>query len=418
MIKIITLNNWKSFRDAVLHIDPLTVLIGANASGKSNALDALAFLNRISSGLSITSVLNGDANISGIRGGLEWAPRKPESRFTLGVICSSSEESRTEYHYKIEVEIMGRSALICSESLVRVKYRPKTDQSPYRVKLFSTDPCDQEAPSITARLHNEKRGKPVPSARTSAVLYQLSTQMPRQEIVEGIALVLTDLKNLFILDPIPSHMREVQPLSDRLEADASNVAGVLAALPDQQKQKIESVLANYIQHIPERDIHRVYAEKEGKFEDRAMLYCDESWGQNGEVQPVEAKGLSDGTLRFLAILTALLTRPEGSLLVVEEIDNGLHPSRSSHLLRMLKEVGGERSIDLLLTTHNPALLDVMGTEIVPFVTVSHREVETGVSELTLLEELETLPKLLALGTIGKLSSQGKIEDALREENHA
>jgi len=226
------------------------------------------------------------------------------------------------------------------------------------------------------------------------------------------------LKNLFILDPIPSHMREVQPLSDCLEADASNVAGVLAALPDQQKQKIESVLANYIRHIPERDIHRVYAEKEGKFEDRAMLYCDESWGVGEEVQPVEAKGLSDGTLRFLAILTALLTRPEGSLLVVEEIDNGLHPSRSSHLLRMLKEVGGERSIDLLLTTHNPALLDVMGTEIVPFVTVSHREVETGVSELTLLEELETLPKLLALGTIGKLSSQGKIEDALREENHA
>lgn len=85
---------------------------------------------------------------------------------------------------------------------------------------------------------------------------------------------------------------------------------------------------------------------------------------------------------------------------------------------MLKEVGGKRSIDLLLTTHNPALLDVMGTEIVPFVTVSHRDVETGVSELTLLEELETLPKLLALGTIGKLSSQGKIEDALREENHA
>ena len=47
MIKEIRLKNWKSFRDAVLPIDPLTILIGANASGKSNAIDALEFLERV-----------------------------------------------------------------------------------------------------------------------------------------------------------------------------------------------------------------------------------------------------------------------------------------------------------------------------------------------------------------------------------
>lgn len=36
--KQITFENWKSFRHATLYIDPLTVLIGTNASGKSNAL--------------------------------------------------------------------------------------------------------------------------------------------------------------------------------------------------------------------------------------------------------------------------------------------------------------------------------------------------------------------------------------------
>jgi len=109
VIKTITLNNWKSFRDAVLHIDPLTVLIGANASGKSNALDALAFLNRVSSGLSITSVLNGDANISGIRGGLEWAPRKPESRFTLG--CSVAQVRRVVQSITIKLRLRLRAGL-------------------------------------------------------------------------------------------------------------------------------------------------------------------------------------------------------------------------------------------------------------------------------------------------------------------
>jgi len=123
--------------------------------------------------------------------------------------------------------------------------------------------------------------------------------------------------------------------------------------------------------------------------------------------------MSDGTLRFLAIVTALLTRPEGSLLVVEEIDNGLHPSRADLLLQVLREVGGARQIDVLVTTHNPALLDALGPEMMPFITVSHREPDTGNSRLTLLEDIEQLPKLLAWGTVGKLSSQGRIETALK-----
>ena len=46
MIKQITFENWKSFGQAKLNIDPLTVLIGTNASGKSNAVDGLEFLRR------------------------------------------------------------------------------------------------------------------------------------------------------------------------------------------------------------------------------------------------------------------------------------------------------------------------------------------------------------------------------------
>ncbi|KAI4447860.1 hypothetical protein C823_002379 [Eubacterium plexicaudatum ASF492] len=47
MIKKLRLKNWKSFDDSVLYIDPLTILIGMNASGKSNVIDALIFINRI-----------------------------------------------------------------------------------------------------------------------------------------------------------------------------------------------------------------------------------------------------------------------------------------------------------------------------------------------------------------------------------
>ncbi|MEI2579641.1 AAA family ATPase [Scytonema sp. PRP1] len=124
--------------------------------------------------------------------------------------------------------------------------------------------------------------------------------------------------------------------------------------------------------------------------------------------------MSDGTLRFIAILTALLTRPEGSQLVIEEIDNGLHPSRAELLVRMLREIGEKRKIDILITTHNPTLLDALGSEIVPFVVVAHRDSETGESKLTLLEDIENLPKLMASGTLGKLTTKGAIERSLAD----
>ena len=53
----------------------------------------------------------------------------------------------------------------------------------------------------------------------------------------------------------------------------------------------------------------------------------------------------------------------------------------------------------------------------PFITVAHRN-QSGQSELTLLEDIEKLPKLLSAGNIGELAAGGKIESALsrRKEN--
>ena len=161
---------------------------------------------------------------------------------------------------------------------------------------------------------------------------------------------------------------------------------------------------------------KVYSEPVGKFNSDAMLYCEEKFSQTSML--LDARGMSDGTLRFLAILMALLTRPSNSLLVVEEVDNGLHPSRSQLLLDMLRTVGQKRSVDVMVTTHNPALLDAMGTEMVPFITVAHRNELSGATELTLLEDIDDLPRLLAGGTIGRLSSKGAIEQSLVEQGRS
>lgn len=420
MLTQVQFENWKSYAQAKLHIDPLTVLIGTNASGKSNALDALLFLNRIASGAQLTAALQGDSGFTPLRGGIEWAARRPGTSFAVGVVCRADE--LLDYEYRIEGCINDKRCDLLSEQLVRVKYRQGKDGSrgpaAGRIRLFRTDSCEAGSPTIVARLYNEKQGSPKPLGRAHPVLYQLVGLKLRQEIQDGVSAVIGALRDIFVLDPIPAHMRVYSALSDRLDSDAKNIAGVLAALPDQKKKDIEDVLTRYASQLPEKDIRRVYAETVGKFNSDAMLYCDEHWLEDNTVSPVDARGMSDGSLRFLAILTALLTRPQNSLLVIEEVDNGLHPSRAQLLLTMLKDVGESRGVDVLVTTHNPALLDAMGTEMVPFITVAHRDTTTGCSALTLLEDLADLPKLLAQGTVGRLSSRGLIESSLKTDEVA
>jgi ABC-type cobalamin/Fe3+-siderophores transport system ATPase subunit len=86
MIKQLTAKNWKSFEKATFYVDPLTILIGANASGKSNLLDAFLFLQRISANVGISQAVSGDVNLPPLRGGLEWVCRKPEDSFTIEAV--------------------------------------------------------------------------------------------------------------------------------------------------------------------------------------------------------------------------------------------------------------------------------------------------------------------------------------------
>ncbi|WP_265297374.1 AAA family ATPase [Verminephrobacter eiseniae] len=415
------MENWKSYAQSSLYIDPLTVLIGTNASGKSNALDAFIFLNRIACGAMLTSALQGDGALPPMRGGIEWAAQRPGKEFALEII--SRADKLTDYEYRIDCRISDTRCELMAERLLMKKYRADKDgqrvlekpgkpaSNPRTVRLFVTDPCPDMAPDITARLYNEKKGTPKSLGRAHAVLFQLVGQKLRQEIQDGVNSVISSLKDIFYLDPIPSHMRAYSPLADKLDADARNIAGVIAALPT--AKEIEAVLTRYAGKLPERDIRRVYAETVGKFNSDAMLYCEENWQPADAPHTVDARGMSDGTLRFLAILTALLTRPEKSLLIIEEIDNGLHPSRANMLLEMLQTVGKQRRIDVLATTHNPALLDAMGTEMIAYITVAHRDSKTGHSILTLLEDMKRLPALLAQGTTGHLSSRGLIERSLQ-----
>jgi predicted ATPase len=417
MITTLVLDNWKSYDHSELQIDAITVVIGTNASGKSNALDALALLNRVASGALLSYALQGDSSLSPLRGGVEWAARRPSNSFRVGVVCRAL-DGMTEFHYMLGCEVSKERCDVVSEELTRYRFRAGKNGrrvATGQVRLLWTDACEARSPTIVVRVYNGKSGTKRDLTRGQPALFQLHGQKLPQDTDEGLNEVIGALRGIFVLDPIPSHMRIYSPLADKLDSDARNIAGVIAAMPPAQQKDIEAVLSKYASKLPERDIKRVYAETVGKFGSDAMLYSEEEWGGSGTPPTVDARGMSDGTLRFLAILTALLTRPRGSLLVIEEVDNGLHPSRASMLLEMLQDVGRERGVDVLATTHNPALLDAMGPKMLPFITVAHRDPAKGHSVLTPLEDLKDLPRLLAQGSIGRLSSRGLIERSLHHQ---
>ncbi len=408
MLKKLILENWKSFRYAELPLDPLTVLIGTNASGKSNVVEALEFLQRIVSGENFEAALAGDKTLPSIRGGFEWAARKPGNEFRLKALVSSKGDN-TDYLYVIKIqtipEIKSLEEYIQCEWIVdnndnSIFYLRDNDFKIKSAIKFSNSNLDFEDFINNHLNHNINDNYNL----TEEEIYE----SPRDEAKFCVS---SKLENILVLNPIPSEMRDFSRLSDNIESDASNIAGVLAALSDDKKAEVENNLSKYIKDLPEGDIKKVFAEPVGRLKTDAMLYCEEEW-KPGEITEIDARTMSDGTLRFLGILTALLTRPEGSQIVIEEIDNGLHPSRAALLVKILKEIGSKRNIDILLTTHNPALLDAFGPEIVPFVVVAHRDSETGESKLTLLEDIDNFPKLFASYSVGEMTTKGAIERSL------
>ncbi|NDV27631.1 AAA family ATPase [Desulfovibrio sp. JC010] len=394
MITKIQLINWKSFADATLYIDPLTVLIGANSSGKSNVLDALEFIRRIASGVGVDAALAGVRGLPPIRGGRTRAAFFGKMQFTIRVSFLIDD---SDYEYSVSVDIESGSRII-SEYLVC-----KTDN----VNIFNLASNDD-----FGRTYDTYGVEGIIGGHVLPAIYALAPiDNTFGKYLDHVKVIKKELVELFPFKPVPEVMREATELSEYLSYNGFNVAGFLANRAD--KTEVEKNILRFLTELPEGEIRRVWAQTVGLTKSKADLYCTELWGKNDSETLVDANSMSDGTLRFIAILVAVLTMEPGSLIAIEELDNGLHPSRAELLLRGLKELGAERGVDVLAVTHNPALLNALGPEGIPFVSVVHRDA-SGNSQITLLEDIEKLPKLMASGPLGDLVTQGRIQKALHD----
>ena len=94
MIKCFTFDNFKSFEKAELNIETLTTLIGTNSSGKSNAIEGIAILAMASTGIDLSTILDGTKNTGAVvRGGSHGSSRFKTSAFKLGCLIDWDEDN-------------------------------------------------------------------------------------------------------------------------------------------------------------------------------------------------------------------------------------------------------------------------------------------------------------------------------------
>jgi AAA15 family ATPase/GTPase len=402
MIKEVTLKRWKSFEEATLYIDPLTVVIGLNASGKSNILDALLFLQRSVVYRDLFTALKTDNHQQSIRGGLGWAVLRGNETFELEVKFERQRQEYASYDLvyttEISVSLATQEVLVVREALKEIETEP--NKKPRATNIFWTDSIENNSKFITARTRG-KKVKPHELSRKESVLSQLRYSDFKENLKLCVLEVIQALEGIFILDPIPQNMRVVGTLEVELAPDGSNIAGVIASrLPEKE---ILKKLTYYARQLPEREIDNINVGVFG-VGNKVVLYGEEKQ-PDGKLLQIDTSAMSDGTLRFLAILTAILTAKKGTLLMIEEIDNGIHPSRAKLLLEILQKEGSGRGVDILVTSHNESFLNELTPRFLPIVMLTYRDKISGYSKIKPIEDIDNLPFLLGKGYLGDIVAE-------------
>ena len=391
MLKSIYLHNFKSFAEAELPLEQLTLMIGSNASGKSNALEALWILSQLATGRELSVILDGERRSDGrVRGGSAACPRVPFQSFELGCTYQALQYDLV---YRIVVHV-GENISVENESLKRIT-RDKAE------KLFETLDARTSDDILVQYLPDTYHSRLL-CRRDVAILSRIHGLIPKhsadlRDVVMDVQSFLVVLNKIFLFQPEPWRMRDYARMGDKeLRFNGENLSAVLHDLRE-TKNGIEDI-RKIIDDLPDNGI-----EKMGFILTSArdvMLLLHESGG----IQ-MDARQLSDGTLRCLAILAAVYSEPEGSMIVVEELDNGIHPSRIAKLLHAVQQIAAERHLMLVVTTHNPAVMDAVDPDHMDGVVLCYRSKEDGASTFVRIVDLPDYLRLVAKGSTGELAEQ-------------
>jgi hypothetical protein len=208
------------------------------------------------------------------------------------------------------------------------------------------------------------------------------------------------------LDLQPSEMKDYVPVAaPELGNHGENLSAVVHRICQEDEQK--RLFLDWLGRLcaPQVDDVRFDRTATG----RVLVQLAE---RDGQETAISAESISDGTLRFMAVLAAMFSAPEGSLFLLEEIENGLHPTRVHLLLELLEQFAESRKLQIIGTTHSPQVLLSLSDQALRSAILFARLEETRGTITRRLGDLPHFEEVTQKTHVDRLFTTGWLEQAL------
>ena len=349
MLKKLTVRNFKSLNDVTVELPRLSVLFGPNAVGKSNLLDAIQALSRIGNAPTLSDALEGLLPVGGhsfeafsyAPDGLPGLFRKGSARFTLEADLTTGSEN---YRYRIEPRVDLRSGQLS----INDEYLTQLSVSG---KPRGTAAIEREGPLLHIR----------PQAETDYIREELvglnhsilSDRSLGPKAYPYLEQVRNELLNwrTYYFEP-RMKMREEQSPADVFDIGVHGeyIASFLYKLRAEYPKNFDAVFRTLRAMIPSIETLNVELD-----ERRGML---ELWVRQAGIE-YSSRILSEGTLRVLALCAMAVNPWGGSLVALEEPENGVHPRQIDLIAQLLFSLTEQYQRQVVVTTHSPLFVDAI-----------------------------------------------------------
>lgn len=399
-LRRVRIRGYKSIAFCDVTLEPLTILVGRNASGKSNFLDALAFLRDV--------VVKGVRQAVHDHGGADAVLCKwsDEPRVTIEIEANYLPQRESDVwtaFYKVELDLSNRS----SPRIVREQLQQGSLDNPIPRVTYAVDSGDVSWGGAWCEILDKDWRKlrdlnqKVTSIDFDRVFLNMYGFTPFLELRERIESFRTYNFN-------PGEIREPQKPDPGwfLKRDGSNLASVIETTREIEDWAIDRA-GQYLSVITE-SVEFAGVMPVGGYETlRFRVVGDE------KTPPLEfdASSMSDGTLRTLAALVAVfqMAPPHGSpsLVAIEEPETALHPAAMHALVDALDE--GTFRTQVLLTTHSAEMLD---NRTIQPKNVRVVQMTDGRTVIGQVDEVDVEIVRRKLNTLGGLERENRLEPDL------
>ena len=347
----VMLKNYKSIAACDVRLQPLTFLVGRNGAGKSNFLDSLRFVaDALRS--SLDHALRDRGGINDVR----RRSRDHPNHFSIRFEFSLPGDITGHYAFQIRKRSPGGYEVQTEECSIQNE-RCHTPENYFRIDNgIVIDTSMKVAPAAaTDRLYLVNASglpefRPVYDAFSRMGFYNLN---------------LNKIRDLQDSDP-----------GVLLLSDGSNLTSVFSQLSPTVKRDIEEYLELVAPDLREVDV-KTFGSK------LALAFRQKITGDGYQGQ-FYANNMSDGTLRALGILVALLqgeydTQKRVSLVGIEEPELALHPGAVAVLLDGLRDAAHRTQV--IVTTHSPDLLDDKHLDVESILAVEAHDGDTVIAQV-------------------------------------